>query len=95
MEEDAKTRFLFKQVEHSDLHKSIEALKPQMVTNPSGTVSCNTSDNHLSTAIMILQNIYPGTGVRMQSVHEVGTNTVPTKLTEPLTLDISIIGDIF
>ena len=42
MEEGAKIRFLFKQVDHSDLHKSIEALKYQMETNPSGTVSYTT-----------------------------------------------------
>ena len=39
MEEDAKIRFLFKWVEYLDLQKSIEALKAQMITNPSGTVS--------------------------------------------------------
>ena len=38
-EEDSKICFIFKQVEHSDLHKSIGALKYQMETNPSGTVS--------------------------------------------------------
>ena len=30
MEEDARIRFLFKTFDHSDLHKSIEALKIQM-----------------------------------------------------------------
>ena len=35
-EEDAKTRFLFKQVKHSDLQKSIEALKSQIETNSLG-----------------------------------------------------------
>ena len=51
MEEDAKTRFLFKQVEHSDLHKSIGALKYQMETNPSGTVSCAKETDNLNTAV--------------------------------------------
>ena len=38
MEEDAKIRFMFKQVDHSDPQKSIEALKYHMATNPSWTV---------------------------------------------------------
>ena len=36
MEEDAKTRFLFKRVKHSYLQKSIEALKSQMEQNLQG-----------------------------------------------------------
>ena len=54
MEEDVKIRFLFKQVEHSDLHKSIEALKYHMETTPSGKVSYTKSANHLSTAVSYL-----------------------------------------
>ena len=38
MEEGAKICFLFKRVDHSDLHKSIESLKYYMETNPAGIV---------------------------------------------------------
>ena len=48
--EDAKIRFIFKLVDHSDLQKSIESLKDQMTINPSGTVSYTTEANNLSTA---------------------------------------------
>ena len=51
MEKDAKICFLFKLVEHSDLKKSIEALKSHMETNPSGKVPYTTEANHLSTAV--------------------------------------------
>ena len=37
MEEDAKIHLIFKRVKNSDLQKSIEALRSQMATNPSGT----------------------------------------------------------
>ena len=50
MEEDSKTRFLFKRVKHSDLQKSIEALKAHMATNISGKVSYTTASKNLSTA---------------------------------------------
>ena len=48
MEENVIIRFLFKLVNISDLHKPIEALKSQMETNPSGTVSYPASANHLN-----------------------------------------------
>ena len=51
MEEDAKTSFILKQVDQSDLNKSIEALKDQMATKHSGTVSYTTSENHLMAAV--------------------------------------------
>ena len=51
MEEEAKTRFIIKRVEKSDLHKSIESFKDQTETNRSGTVSYTTEANHLSTSI--------------------------------------------
>ena len=51
MEEDAKTRFLFRRVNNSDLQKSIEALKYQMPTNPSGKVSYTISAIILSTYV--------------------------------------------
>ena len=39
--------------------------------------------------------MYPGIGVRVLSVQEVGTKTVNKKMTEPSTLDISLIVDPF
>ena len=58
LEKDAKIRFLFKLVEHSDLHKLIYGLKYQIATNLSGTVSYTTAANHLSTSVSdILQYI--------------------------------------
>ena len=51
MEEDANIRFLFKLVDHSDLQKSIEVLKYQMETNPSGTVTYTTTENNLITTV--------------------------------------------
>ena len=68
-EEDAKTRFLFKQVKHSDLQKSIEALKSQIETNSLGTVSYTTSSNNLSTSIFDL----PEYLFRNRSVSDVST----------------------
>ena len=68
-EEDAKTRFLFKQVKHSDLQKSIEALKSQIETNSLGTVSYTTSSNNLSTSIFDL----PEHVFRKRSVSDVST----------------------
>ena len=43
--------FLFKLFNHSELNKSIDALKSYMANNPSGTVSYTTSANHLSTSV--------------------------------------------
>ena len=51
MKEDDKIYFLFKRVEHSDLQKSIEALKYQMATNPSGKMSYTTEAYYLITAV--------------------------------------------
>ena len=51
MEEDYNIFLLFKQFKQAYLHKSIEALKANMETNPSGTVSYTTSENHLRPAV--------------------------------------------
>ena len=51
MEQGSKIRFLFKQVEHSELQKSIEVLKSHMATNPSEKVSYTTAGNHLITDV--------------------------------------------
>ena len=42
---------IFKQVDHSFPPKSIELLKYQMATNPSGNVSYTTAENDFSTAV--------------------------------------------
>ena len=69
MEEDAKKSFPFKIVEHSDLQKSIEELKYQMETNPSGKVPYTSSDNHLSTAVYELKEYVS----RKRSVSDIST----------------------
>ena len=51
MREETKIIFLFKRVEHSDLQKSIKALRYQMSNNPSGKLSYTTASNHLRTAV--------------------------------------------
>ena len=51
MEEDAKLRFLFKNIQHSGLEADIAALKASITTNPAGTITYSTVCNHLSTAV--------------------------------------------
>ena len=51
MEEDAKIRFLFKNIQHSGLEADIAALKASITTNPAGTITYSTVCNHLSTAV--------------------------------------------
>ena len=51
MEEDAKIRFLFKNVQHSGLQSDIAALKASITTSAVGTISYTTVCNHLSTAV--------------------------------------------
>lgn len=51
MEEDAKIRFLFKNIHHSGLEADIAALKASITTNPTGTITYSTVCNHLSTAV--------------------------------------------
>ena len=48
LEKDAKIRFLFKLVNHSDLQKLSNKLKAEMANNPSGTVTYTTAANNLS-----------------------------------------------
>ena len=50
MKDDDKVLFLFKLVGPSYLRKSIQALKYQMVTDPSGTVSYTTAEIFLIAA---------------------------------------------
>ena len=69
MEEDAKTHFILKQVDHSDLKKSIEVLNYQMETNLSGTVSYNIPANNLITDVSEL----PEYVYRNRSVSSVST----------------------
>ena len=54
MEEDAKIRFLFKNIQHSGLEADIAALKASITTNPTGTITYSTVCNHLSTAVLQL-----------------------------------------
>ena len=54
MEEDAKIRFLFKNVQHSGLQSDIAALKASITTSAVGTISYTTVCNHLSTAVLQL-----------------------------------------
>jgi len=49
MPDDAKTRFLFKRVQHSGLRGAIEALRAQMTAGVG--VSYTMAANHLSTAV--------------------------------------------
>jgi len=51
MTEDAKIRFLFKNIQHSGLDGAIEAMKAKITTEPSGTVTYTTVANHISTAV--------------------------------------------
>ena len=51
MEEDAKMRFLFKNMQHSGLDADIAALKASITTNPAGTITYSTVYNHFSTAV--------------------------------------------
>ena len=73
VEEYAKIRFIFKRVEHSDLQKSIEALKSQMETKPSGTVSYTTASNHLITAVSEFP-LYVSCNISVSSVSTGGGN---------------------
>jgi len=51
MEEDAKVRFLFKNIYHSGLDADIAALSASITTNSTGTITYSTVCNHLSTAV--------------------------------------------
>lgn len=51
MKEDAKIRFLFKNVQHPELKSEIAALKASITTNIPGTITYTTVCNHLSTAV--------------------------------------------
>ena len=51
MKEDAKIRFLFKNIKHSELDAEIAALKASIATNHTGTINYSTVCNHLSTAV--------------------------------------------
>jgi len=51
MEEDAKIRFLFKNIHHSGLDADIAALKASITTNATGTITYSTVCNHLSTSV--------------------------------------------
>lgn len=51
MTEDAKIRFLFKNVQHPELKSEIAALKASITTSPPGTLTYTTVCNHLSTAV--------------------------------------------
>ena len=51
MAEDAKIRFLFKNIQHTGLESAIEAMKAKITTEPTGTVSYTTVANHISTAV--------------------------------------------
>ena len=51
MEEDAKIRFLFKNVQHSGLQSDIAALKASITTSAVGTISYTTVCNHLSAVV--------------------------------------------
>ena len=51
MYEDYKIRFILKRVKHSDICKSIEALKDHIANNLSVTVSYNTEDNNLNASV--------------------------------------------
>jgi len=51
MEEDAKIRFVFKQIHNKDLQHDIAALKATITTSPPGTITFTTVCNHLSTAV--------------------------------------------
>ena len=51
MEEDAKIRFIFKNIQHSGLGPDIAALKASITTSPAGSVSYTIVCNHLSTSV--------------------------------------------
>ena len=51
MEEDAKIRFLFKNVQHSGLQADIAALKSSIITSIVGTISYTPVCNHISTVV--------------------------------------------
>ena len=51
MEEDAKIRFLFKNIQHSGLEADIAAMKASITTSQPGTITYSTVCNHMSTAV--------------------------------------------
>ena len=51
MEEDAKIRFLFKNIQHSRLEADIAAMKASITTSQPGTITYSTVCNHMSTAV--------------------------------------------
>ena len=56
MTEDATILFLFKNIQHSGLAISVEAMKAKITTEPPGAVTCKTVANHISTAVSKLPN---------------------------------------
>ena len=67
MTEDAKIRFLFKQVQCTGLAGAIEAMKAKITTEPADTVTYTTVANHISTAVSELPD-YIAKNRRVSSV---------------------------
>ena len=57
MEEDAKMRFIFRNIQHSGLEANIAAIKASITTNPAGTVTYITVCNNLSTSVSQLPDV--------------------------------------
>lgn len=51
MEEDAKIRFMMKNIQHSGMDADIAAMKATITTSPVGSITYSTVCNHLSTAV--------------------------------------------
>ena len=51
MKEDAKIRFLFKNIQHSGFANAVETMKDKITTKPPGAVTYNTVSNHISTSV--------------------------------------------
>ena len=51
MEEDAKIRFILKNIQHSGMEADIAAMRASITTSPAGIITYSTVCNHLSTAV--------------------------------------------